>query len=88
MNQLIHKTSPTLVLHQLGWGIPQAMWRNHAYEFYLVSITNGNGNTKFSLAWTLPSQRLKNVKYFQQSVSSWKVAMTGPLVLLVIVTCR
>ena len=45
MNQLIH-TSPTLVLHQLGWGIPQAMWPNHAYAFYPDSITNGNGNTK------------------------------------------
>ena len=44
--------SPTLVLHQLGWGIPHAMWHNHAYAFYLNSITNGNGNTKFSLAWT------------------------------------
>jgi len=52
MNQLIHTTSPTLVLHQLGWGIPHAMWRNHAYAFYLNSITNSNGNTKFSLAWT------------------------------------
>ena len=52
MNQLIHM-SPTLVLHQLGWGIPHAMWRNHAYAFYLVSITNGNGNKKFSLAWTV-----------------------------------
>ena len=51
MNQLIH-TSPTLVLYQLGWGIPHAMWRNHAYGFYLDSITNSNGNTKFSLAWT------------------------------------
>ena len=29
------------------------MWRNHAYAFYLDSITNGNGNTKFSLAWTV-----------------------------------
>ena len=28
------------------------MWRNHAYAFYQDSITNGNGNTKFSLAWT------------------------------------
>jgi len=53
MNQLIH-TSPTLVLHQLGWEIPHAMWRNHAYAFYLDSITNGNGNTKFSLACNLP----------------------------------
>ena len=57
MNQLIHTKSPTLVLHQLEWGIPHAMWRNHAYAFYLDSITNGNGtgngNTKFSLAWTL-----------------------------------
>ena len=52
MNQLIHTTSPKLVLHQLGWGILHAMWRNHAYAFYLNSITNGNGNTKFSLAWT------------------------------------
>jgi len=52
MNQLIH-TSPTLVLHQLGWGIPHAMWRNHAYVFYLDSITNSNGNTKFSLTWTI-----------------------------------
>jgi len=51
MNQLIH-TSPTLVLHQLEWGIPHAMWRNHAYAFYLDSITNSNGNTNFSLAWT------------------------------------
>jgi len=59
MNQLIH-TSPTLVLHQLGWGIPHAMWRNHAYAFYLDSITNGNGNTKFSLAWTTHWQRLMN----------------------------
>jgi len=54
MNQLIH-TSPTLVLHQLGWGIPHAVWRNHAYAFYLDSITNGNGNTKFSLALTVVS---------------------------------
>jgi len=23
MDQLIHTTSPTLVLHQLGWGIPR-----------------------------------------------------------------
>ena len=45
--------SPTLVLHQLGWGIPHAMWHNHAYAFYLDSITNSNGNTKFSLAWTV-----------------------------------
>jgi len=52
MNQLIHTTSPTLVLHQLGWGIPHAMWRNAAYALYLNSITNNNGNTKFSLAWT------------------------------------
>jgi hypothetical protein len=52
MNQLIH-TSPTLVLHQLGWGIPHTMRCNHAYAFYLDSITNSNGNTKFSLAWTL-----------------------------------
>jgi len=52
MNQLIH-TSPTLVLHQLGWGIPHAMWRNHAYAVYLNSITSSNGNTKFSLAWTI-----------------------------------
>jgi len=52
MNQLIHTTSPTLVLHQLGWGIPHAIWRNHAYAFYLNSITNSNGNTKISLAWT------------------------------------
>ena len=51
MNQLIHTTSPTLVLHQIGWGIPHAMWRNHAYAFYLDSITNSNGNTKFSLVW-------------------------------------
>ena len=51
MNQLIHM-SPTLVLHQLGFGIPHAMWHNHAYAFYLNSITNSNGNTKFSLAWT------------------------------------
>jgi len=51
MKQLIHM-STTLVLHQLGWGIPHAMWRNHAYTFYLHSITNSNGNTKFSLAWT------------------------------------
>jgi len=49
MNQLIHTTSPTLVLHQLGWGITHAMWRNRAYAFYL----NSNGNTEFSLAWTL-----------------------------------
>jgi hypothetical protein len=56
MNQLIHTTSPTLVLHQLGWGIPHAMWRNHAYAFYLDLITNGNGNTKFSLAWTLSAK--------------------------------
>ena len=52
MNQLIH-TSPTLVLHQLGWGIPHAMWRNHTYAFYLNSITNSNGNKKSSLAWTM-----------------------------------
>jgi len=52
MNQLIPTTSPTLVLQQLGWRIPHAMWRNHAYAFSLDSITNGNGNTKFSLAWT------------------------------------
>ena len=52
---LIHTTSPTLVLHQLGWGLPHAMWCNHAYAFYLDSITNGNGNgnKKFSLAWTV-----------------------------------
>jgi hypothetical protein len=49
MNQLIHTTSPTLVLHQLEWGIPHAMWRNHTYAFYLNSITNSNGNTKFPL---------------------------------------
>jgi len=52
MNQLIHTTSPTLALHQLGWGIPHAMWRNHPYVFYLNSISNSTGNTKFSLAWT------------------------------------
>jgi len=52
MNQLIHTTSPTLLLHQLVWGIPHAMWCNHAYTVYLDSITDGNGNTKFSLAWT------------------------------------
>ena len=52
MNQLIHTTSPTLVLHQLGWGIPHAMWRNHAYAFYLDSIASSSGNTKLSLAWT------------------------------------
>jgi len=52
MKQLIH-TSPTLVLHQLGWEIPHAMWRNHTYAFYLDSITNSNGNTKFSFAWTM-----------------------------------
>jgi len=52
MNQLIH-TSPTLVLHQLGWGIPHAIWRNHAYAFYLNSITNSNGDTKFSFAWKI-----------------------------------
>jgi len=53
MNQLVHTPSPTLVLHQLGWGIPHAMWCSHAYTFYQDSITNGNGNTKFSLAWTI-----------------------------------
>ena len=52
MNQLIHTTSLTLVLHQLGWGIPHAMWGNHAYAFCLDSVTNGIGNTNFSLAWT------------------------------------
>ena len=52
MNQLIHTASLTLVLHQLGWGIPHAIWRNHAYAFYLHSITNGNNKTKSSLAWT------------------------------------
>ena len=61
MNQLIHTTSPTLLLHQLGWGIPHAMWRNHAYAFYLDSITNGNGNTKFSLAWTLGAPKNKTM---------------------------
>ena len=55
MNQLINTTSHTLVLHQLGWGIPHAMWRNHAYAFYLNSITDSNGNTKFSFAWTYAS---------------------------------
>jgi len=54
MNQLIHTTSPTLVLHQLGWGIPHSMWRSHAYAFYLDSITNGNGYAKFSVAWKYP----------------------------------
>jgi len=66
MNQLIH-TSPTLVLHQLGCGIPHAMWRNHAYAFYLDSITNSNDNTKFSLAWTLAktkhTEHLDQLKY-------------------------
>jgi len=33
------------------------MWRNHVYAFYLDSITNGNGNTKFSLAWTIPETK-------------------------------
>jgi len=55
MNKLIHTTSPMLVLHQLGWGIPHAMRRNHAYAFYLDSITNSNGNTTFSLAWKIIS---------------------------------
>jgi len=47
MNQLIHTTSPTLVLDQLGWGIPHVMWRNRAYIFYLDSITNNTGNKIF-----------------------------------------
>jgi len=42
-----------LLLHQLGLGIPHAMWGNHAYALYLVSITNSKGNTKFPLAWTI-----------------------------------
>jgi len=58
MNQLIY-TSPTLVLHQLWWGIPHAMWRSHAYAFYIDSITNSNGNTKFSLAWTKQIHKLQ-----------------------------
>jgi len=60
MNQLIRTTSPTLLLHQLGWGIPHGMWHNHAYAFYLNSITNSNGNTRFSLAWTLSNTNIKS----------------------------
>jgi len=67
MNQLIH-TSPTLVFHQLGWGIPHAMWRNHAYAFYLDSIINGNGNTKFSLAWTQDAWSMLSTS---QGVRQW-----------------
>jgi len=72
MNQLI-RTSPTLALHQLGWGIPHAMWRNHAYAFYLNSITNGNGNTKFSLLWTYchPKENEPTIHYIHAVVGKF-----------------
>ena len=76
MNQLIHTTSPTLVFHQLGWGILHAMWRSHAYAFCLNSITNSNGNTKLSLAWTFT---LRNIlKYLLKLYRSTRVLLLVP----------